>query len=228
MPSKNLQLPAFLLCGAVVVLSASTSPDALAAGVTGSEPKAVQPTVPSDPLKAFQAIVDGYKSFFSKSEKLVYGSAYAKSPNGRVVYVVEYSGKDLSYDVRKTDSLVSPFTAYVQLSLRSMDNGSCGTVPGYKNMVGWPDVATALTQADSAQCFKPLIAGEEFWDRVRFQYAYQDDKWKLVQILRTKYAKPELAISAAIGVPAAPGIRLADTEAIVFNEAWTHTILPSQ
>lgn len=229
MSSKNLGLAAvILLCGPALSLPALASLAASAAGVGGAVPAAVQPTSPSDPLKTFQAIVGGYKSFFSKSEKLVYGQAYSDSPSGRLVYVIEYAGKDLAYDVRKTDSLVSPFTAYVQLSLRSMDNGSCGTVPGFRKMAGWPDVAGALAQANSPQCFKPLIDGEEFWDQVRFQYAYQDDKWTLVQVLRTQYAKPELAVSAAIGVPAAPGITLADAQAVAFNKAWIDTIIPSQ
>lgn len=229
MSSKNLRLAAvILLCGPASALTASPPLTASAAGVAAAVPAVVQPTTPSDPLKTFQAIVGGYKSFFSKGEKLVYGQAYSDSPSGRLVYVVEYIGKDLSYDVRKTDSLVSPFTAYVQLSLRSMQNGSCGTVSGYRKMAGWPDVAGALAQADSAHCFKPLIDGEEFWDQVRFQYAYQDDKWSLVQVLRTQYAKPELAVSAAIGVPAAPGIALADPQAVAYNKAWVDTILPSQ
>ena len=63
---------------------------------------------------------------------------------------------------------------------------------------------------------------------MRFQYAYQDDKWTLVQVLRTQYAKPELAVSAAIGVPTAPGIRLADAQAVAYNQAWVDTILLSQ
>jgi len=213
---------------ALFALAASSSFSASATAQAGAALTVVQPSLSSDPLKAFQVIVSGYKSFFSKGEKLVYGQAHSDSPSGRLIYVKEYVGKDLSYDVRKTDSLVSPFAAYIQLSLRSMQNGSCGTVTGYNKMDGWPDVASALAQGDAAHCFKPLLDNEEYWDQVRFQYAYQDDKWTLVQVLRTKYAKPELAVSAAIGVPTAPGIRLTDAQAVAYNQAWVDTILLSQ
>lgn len=227
MPTKDFRFTAALLQGWAIALAAIV-PLSASANETGQAAAAGQLAAPRDPLKSFQAIVAGYKSFFSKSQKLVYGQAFSDSPSGRLIYVVDYVGRDISYDVRKTDSLVSPFTAYIQLSLRLMQNGSCGTVVSYRSRAGWPDVAGALAQADSAPCFKPLIDGEEFWDKVRFQYAYQDDKWTLVQVLRTEYAKPELAISAAIGVPAAPGIALADPQALAFNNGWTETILRPQ
>lgn len=229
MSSKNLRLAAItLLCGPAIALTTHTSFAAGATGLPGAAPADVQHAAPADPLKSFQAIVSRYKSFFSKGEKLVYGQVYSGSPSGRVVYVVEYTGKDLSYDVRKTESLVSPFAAYIELSLQSMKNGSCGTVPGYKKMDGWSDVAGAMAHANSAQCFKPLLDNEEYWDQVRFRYAYQDDKWTLVEVIRTQYAKPELAVSAAIGVPAAPGITLTDAQSVSFNKAWVDTILPAQ
>lgn len=214
---------AALLCSVTVLFAAIPVPSAAQAGASATPAAA-----PRDPLKAFQAIVGGYKAFFSTSRKLVYGQAYSDSPSGRLIYIVDYTGKDLSYDVRRSDSLVSPFTAYVQLSLRSLKNGSCGTVAGYQTAAGWPDLAGALAQADTARCFKPLLENEEYWDQVRFQYAYQDDKWTLVQILRIQYARPELAIAAAIGVPTAPGITLAAPQAMAFNKGWTETILTLQ
>lgn len=219
----RILLPVF-----AVSLPASNSYADANVGLNGAAISASEASRPTDPLKSFQALVSGYTAFFSSSQKLLYIHRSSESPSGKLASIWEYVGKDLSYDVKKTDSLVSPFTAYVQLSLSFTRNSSCGTVTAYQKQVGWPDAAGALAHANSATCFKPLFSDEEYWDRVRFQYSYQDDKWVLVQIVRLEFGTPEYPISAAIGRPGSSGPALHDPAAMTFNQLWADTLTPFQ
>jgi hypothetical protein len=217
-----------LLSVVAVSLVASNSYADAKAGPGGVAISTSQAATPKDPLKSFQSLVAGYTAFFSSSQKLLHIHRSSESPSGKLAAISQYIGKDLSYDVKKTDSLVSPFSAYIQLSLSSTRNSSCGTVTAYQQQVGWPDAAGALAHADSTTCFKPLFSDQEYWDRVRFQYSYQDDKWVLMQIVRLEFGTPEHAISAAIGRPGTSGPALRDPEAMAFNKPWADTLNPSQ
>lgn len=208
------------IVGAVLTCVAISIYPAVAQQLPASKgSKNLQKASPPSPLKAFENIEKRYIKFFSTPRRLVYGSKYSKSPSGGVFYVIEYSAKDMSYDVETTTSLVSPYIAYIKMSLLQTKNEGCGTVQGYKDIIGWPTADEAISDANNnAACFKS--SKDDVWYDVRFEYGYQDNQWVFTGVVVPKYAIPEYAISAAVDKVSGPAIPIDSPPAVSFNKAW--------
>jgi len=175
-------------------------------------------------LKSFQRIAGNFSSFFKTKQRLLYKQTYSQSMTRILYYVVEYTSQKMSYDVQKTQSLVSPFVGFIYLELISRDNGSCGDVQGYKGKVGWDNATAALRFADKPQCYK-YITGKPWVDPVRLTFAFHDGRWIFQNAVRTEYHnRPEIPISAALGVEAEPGRVITEKDGKAFNRPWLDLI----
>lgn len=134
-------------------------------------------------------------------------------------YIVEYSSRKMSYDVQKTDSLVSPFIGFIYSDMISKENGSCGNVKGYEKMVGWDNASAALSFADKKQCYK-YVYGEGFVDSVRIKFAFQEGKWVFQSAIRTYNNKAEIALSATFGVETEVGRSVTERDGKAYNRGW--------
>jgi hypothetical protein len=178
-------------------------------------------------LNSFQKLVDKFSSFFQTKQYLVYKQSYSESPTGVLVYVLEYSlSKDISYDVQKTQSLISPFIGYITLGLTSRENGSCGTVMGYKVRVGWNNADDAVKNIDNGSCYKYTPLDKPYVDEVRFTFAFQQGKWIFKDIIRVEFNKPAIAISTGLGKPAFPGNVISEQSGLEINKKWLNLIDP--
>jgi hypothetical protein len=97
-------------------------------------------------VSSFQALVKQVDDFFSTSQTVLITEDYEKptifdraSKTGKLNYLLRFEKLGIAYDVQKTDSLISPFTAYIVLRLRASANGDSGTLPGHepKGSMGW-------------------------------------------------------------------------------------------
>ena len=174
-------------------------------------------------VQSFKKIVDAFSTFFQTKQLLAYKQSYSNSPTGVLVYIIEYSCSDISYDVRKTDSLISPYQGILNLKLTKKDNGACGDVKGFKQNVGWNNVEEAIKHAEAKTCYKYLL-GRPYIDEVSLMFAFQSGKWVFKTITRTEYNKPEIALSAVFGQEVLVGLMITEPVGVKFNKAWTDLI----
>ena len=105
-----------------------------------------------DPVKSLERIVLKFESFFGSPQLLLYKQIYHNSP---LFYLCKYTGSDISYDVQKTDSLVSPYVGYIYITVVGQGNGSCGTIAGFGgSFYGWSTAVEAIRAKDQEECFK--------------------------------------------------------------------------
>jgi len=168
-------------------------------------------------VESFNLIVGKFDNFFKSPQKIIYRENYSESPSGGVVYVIEYSGVNLRYDIKKTDSMISPFTAFIELDLTTGSNGSCGNVSGYQNNIGWDNEKEALEKSNSPNCYKP---SEYVTHPVKFGFAYQNNKWILKSVVYTEFNRPDKAILSALDLYQS----VTNKESIVFNSKWMNLI----
>ena len=169
-------------------------------------------------LSLFQQKVASFKGFLSGQPKLLYKQSFSESPTGVVYEHHQVRLLNISYDVRRTDSLVSPFLGIIDVTYEDKTNRSCGDVKttfGRKTWVnGFSSREKILKYRD--RCFKldDVLSTEH----VRFSFAFQEDRWTWKNVIRVKYNNPDLAISAALGKPIAPGLRVED------NKQWEELV----
>lgn len=212
--------------------------------VTGrpSAPKKSAPAPPAtpDPLSSFQAIVKKFTDFFATPRKLVEGGQY----NGKLFALSEYTGRDIAYDVEKTTSLVSPYSATIQMNFIGKDNISCGDVriSSYKRNVtaqelragsgkevrgvGWSSIQGALSAMDREECYhysplpeEPTVYG------VKFIFAFQGDKWVFKDAVATNYEpgiSPMFLSLWAGGT--SPITHFSESEAQAINSPWENLV----
>lgn len=103
----------------------------------------------ADPLESFKALV-------AKCEAaVVNGTTVTKLPAAYAATTVTVGDK--RFDVKKTDSLVTPFTAYIDLRFLAVMHQSAPT-------------------EEQARTSPVVVGTDHHW---RLNYAFQDGKWKL-------------------------------------------------
>lgn len=122
----------------------------------------------TDPLSAFQAI--------SKACEVAIAPGYERSMSANGVNWARelILTEPIKYDVRKADSLVSPYVAYIEILL--LQSGVTGNSEAAVKAVRLPEDATISTT-----------------DRWRLNFAYQNSKWKHVET-RWSFAIPAAGI----------------------------------
>jgi hypothetical protein len=181
----------------------------------------------ADPLSSFQQIVKKFNAFFATGpRKLIQKQKFSKSPNGEVIYVMEYTGRDVAYDVQKTTSLVSPYSATINVKLVGRGNGSCGDVrvsnldksdTGY----GWTTVKDALSASDRSDCFKwyPNASAPDTYD-IKFVFAFQDGRWVFKDAVRTAFSDTWTLFMSLVGNATYPVTQFSEPEAQAMNVVW--------
>lgn len=127
-----------------------------------------------DPLASFQAFFAPCAAALGKETNSVYQNRTGWSQKGE-------SAAEVKYDVKKTDSLVSPYTAFVDFR----DIEAIGQAPDEAGAraLNIPENATLLTQ--------------RHWT---IRYAYQDNKWS-VQDVAFAFAMPQANLAESAPTP---------------------------
>jgi hypothetical protein len=145
-------------------------------------------------MGSFKAIVKSVDDYFSTSPIVLYSEDIGKySPSGKICFLIKYEKLAVSYDIEKTNSLVSPYTAYIVLNLKASSNGKFGDLKqstidpetGKDAFYNWgfqkaedalnckelsscaPDHFTLMETAKRGMC-----SGE-----IKLLYAFQENKW---------------------------------------------------
>src|ERR1039458_7314934 len=117
-----------LTCGlaALVAMTALTSFAQTKKKVQVEPASSPKTAAAPDPLSSFQRVVRSFNAFFASGPRRLVVQEYQ---GGRSVsYIIEFAGQDISYDVEKTSSLVSPYSAVINMKLAGRSNTSCGDI----------------------------------------------------------------------------------------------------
>jgi hypothetical protein len=67
-------------------------------------------------ISLFEKQVDKFEKFFSSQPRLLEKQFYKDSPTGFIFFYHRFDDYKISYDIRKTDSLVSPYMGYITVN----------------------------------------------------------------------------------------------------------------
>jgi len=150
-------------------------------------------------VESFKVIVKSVDDFFSTSPIILVSEDFSSSPSGKINYRIKFEKLATSFDVQKTTSLISPYTAYINLKLKASSNASRGDIKGEdlprnektkdgKNMVkywGFQSAADSIKNQDFLSCTdieSPYSTPDETYvawciGSVKLIYAFQDNTW---------------------------------------------------
>ena len=79
-------------------------------------------------ISQFEKKVELFEQFFQAAPKVIEQQEYSKSPSGYIYFYNQYKFRELSYDIKKTSSLISPYTGYIDLGYIKDNSAKCGDV----------------------------------------------------------------------------------------------------
>jgi hypothetical protein len=127
---------------------------------------------------------------------------------------------DISFNVKRSDSLISPFIGYIDLIYDLDASKKCGDIVDekqqYSERYEWGYSTYEKAMAHASDCFNPHRSGALIFppDYVQLTFAYQEGRWIFKDAIRTKYNNRDRLFSGALGRPEPGQYRLND------NQAW--------
>lgn len=173
------------------------------------------PTEDERTLTLFKAKVEQFQRFLAQEPQILSKQDFPRSLTGQIYYHIRVKLLESGFDVRRSDSLVSPFTGYLYLTYEEEDTSECGDMVidhglAGRRVYGYTTYEKAMARIHD--CFqRSRISPVE---NVRLTFAYQDGRWVFKDAIRTKYNNKALLLLAAFGRPEPNHYRVAD------NQAW--------
>ena len=123
-------------------------------------------------VASFEKRVDVFSKFFAERPLYLDKQTYRKSPTGYNYMYIRFEDAKVSYDVRRSDSLVSPYMGYVTVSGVSTRSQKCGIVPWIEDWRSAFSIEEVRQYRDDDACYtRPLSFS------VRFVFAFQKQQW---------------------------------------------------
>jgi len=176
-------------------------------------------------LKTFKPTVNKFTEFFSTNPKLVSKSTFPDSPTGFAYTIFEYTFVDISYNIEKTNSIVSPFIGYFEVTVTGRENSSCGNLkskyPGFATLYGYDKMDDALRN-DHEKCFKSrgvyTYVAKSAPTSIKFIFAYQDDKWVFKDVLLNNQSYDMML--ATLSKPTKNRPAITESAGVAYNQKW--------
>jgi hypothetical protein len=128
----------------------------------------------------FKAIVSRLERFFQSSPFLYDVTSYDESPTGLLILGYRIGAGSIRFDVKKTDSLVTPILGTVSFDLSVESSRQCGVVefgyPQKNSERGAASMDEAQGFAERQECWK----SSRYFDGcpVQITYGYSESKWE--------------------------------------------------
>jgi len=148
-------------------------------------------------ISLFEKKVALFEEFYGKSPVILEKQSYSESPTGYIFFYNKYELINIAYDIRKTDSLVSPYSAYIDVNYSFEESMKCGDVSGSEDKY-FSTLDIARKNGNNNICYKPSSISPE---TVRFYFAFQKGKWVFKKVLSAEKGYPRPGISTALGRP---------------------------
>jgi hypothetical protein len=156
-------------------------------------------------LSLFEKKVANFEKFFSSNPKLLEKQSYSESPTGYIYFYQRFDDYKISYDVKKSDSIVSPYMGYIILSYIETNSQNCGDLKGFGSREGTDKYFTTEELVRSIKndksCYRPLIVGRVKVERIsKFIFAFQKKQWVYIDVINEDN-KPNVIFYMAFGKP---------------------------
>jgi len=170
-------------------------------------------------ISSFKKIVSKAEKFFAVKQKFLAKEEFPDSLTGIVAKIWECDCVKLSFDIKISDSLISPFLGYIYLDLKERNNEKCGNVKIGEDYYGWDNEVDPIKNAESEICYRSFIPEIETY---RLNFAYQNNKWVVKGAYNVSQGRSWGRLSRAFGISTPPPhLPLSRPEAIKFNRKWT-------
>lgn len=158
-------------------------------------------------ISLFEKQIHKFEKFFSSKPKLLEKQSYKglptgkDSPTGYIFFYDRFDDPKISYDIRKTDSLVSPYIGYVNLNYLETTSEKCGDFQLDASKKTFTTIELARQKRDDESCYKPYrVGGKEFRRSARFIFAFQKKRWVYKDVVDTDNT-PDVIFYNAFGNP---------------------------
>jgi hypothetical protein len=182
-----------------------------------SQQKAAEP----DPVDSFKLTLGKFQTFFASGPRKAVMKRESGYHKGGEFVVDEVTARNLSYDVQKTDSLVSPFKGTLLMEIISRENSGCGDLKHDGEGFGFSTVQGALAALDGTECYRysPLPKQPTVY-AIALVFAFQDGTWVFKSAMQVDYGNAWLLGQSLLGDAAYPATRFPEPEAEALNAPW--------
>lgn len=132
----------------------------------------------------FEALVKKYSLFFEKTPGIIQKQNYPDSPTREIYLINKYKLSNLSYDIQKSDSLISPYIGYIEVHYFKYVGTKCGDF--YVKIMDEHFNSTlekARQHLTDEQCFKFFEYHMNPEPYIRFFFTYNNGKWTFNKFL---------------------------------------------
>jgi hypothetical protein len=163
--------------------------------------------------KKFQDFLASKPVFLDKQD-------LSKSPTGFVYTHYRFKLNDINLNVKRSNSLISPFIGYIDLIYEIDANKQCGDIVDekqqYSERYEWGYSTQEKAIAHAYDCFNPHRAGSLIFppNEVQLIFAFQVGKWVFKDAIRTKHNNRDRLLLGALGRPEPGQYKLDD------NQRW--------
>lgn len=183
------------------------------------------PSTPSEQkqaLQSFQLLVKDYNRFFNNKPELLNKLSVKESPTGKCYLITQFLLEDISYDIQKTTSIVTPYLGFIDIKTKTRRNDSCGNVKRKYDTPGWDNIDDALRDTTAESCYTVYGAIVN-----RFNFAYQNGEWVFKNVT---YPNGEIngLIMAIYGTPSDWFLMPDEPSALLFNQCWLQLAKPRE
>ncbi len=177
-------------------------------------------------IQSFQSIVERFNLFFKEKTRFVDEHLFSKSPSGITFRVFECEATNVAYDIQKTDSIVSTFVGYVDVTMTFRNNASCGTIKTRGGTYGWDNIKDALKAHNIESCYgwEGKASGRSVPFENRFIFAYQSGKWIFKNVISKGSKEKQRQLSALFGKDIGSHLVIIDPEGRLYNQPWMDLI----
>jgi hypothetical protein len=137
-----------------------------------------------DAMSSFKKRVAIFEKFFKSKPILLEKEAFDSSPTGFIFFYSRFEECGISYDIKKTDSLISPFMGYISVNYKGVVSKNCGDVKSYGDKF-FSTIEAVRNNKYNESCYT-----EEKRPPVKFVFAYQNSKWVFKDVLDTYDNEP--------------------------------------
>jgi hypothetical protein len=172
-------------------------------------------------VKSFEPIVERIGSFFSKSPKLLTKVSNPEDPTQQAFSITHFRMDKITYDIFTSNSIIKPYTGYIDVDTEVADNKPCGDQSFVKDQKeGWSNVDEAISNANAKSCFVVRTPQTGvIRNRFVFNYYLKTGRWVLSEIIY-----PDGSINgrlmALLGVPSPWFPVIKEPQALSYDRAW--------
>jgi len=144
-------------------------------------------------ISLFEEKVAHFEKFFSAKPKVLDKQSSKKSPTGYIYLYTWFENYKISYDIQKTDSLITPYMGYITVSYWMTSSNNCGDFESHR-IYGETDKYFTTEEPvraikNNESCYKPSTydGKEVIRYATKFIFAYQKKQWVYKDVVRPDF-----------------------------------------